>query len=291
MSETEIGVYYGRPIEWYRKAPGLSKSQLDLLRDSPEIFKDFQSGRYQPDRTAAMQTGAFVHSLILENRQDFAIQPETIEDENGVAVKWEGRKSICKEWKAKQTQPVVTESESQNIFAMVWACRGDKFAHELIEQGQAEVSLFAERDGRLFKCRPDWVGDDYLVDIKTTQDANIEEFSKEIYKRRYHVQAALYMRICETLGIAKERFYFIAIQKSNPPRINVRQLHESALDIGACELDDDLELLAECEKSGNWFGYSGKSGAIEKIDVPQWAHEKYAARDLALTSGGKAINW
>ncbi len=287
-----VGIVPHMPIERYRQEPGLSKSKLDLLHESPEIFNDFQLGRYAPEQTPAMQTGSFVHAIILENRRDFVVQPSELEDENGVRIKWDGRKTICKLWSETQVLPVLTQLESDKVEALAQSCISDPLAAGLLKRGQAELSLFSrDETGRLFKARPDWAGEDYFVDIKTTTNATAEEFSKEIYKRRYHVQAALYLRVAGWLGMPQTKFYFVAIQKSNPPRINVRQLHESALDLGGCELDDDLELLHECEASGNWYGYSGKSGAIEKVDVPDWAHQRYAARDLQITSGGKPVKF
>ncbi len=289
---TQVGIFHGISIEQYRRMPGLSKSQFDLLHESPQIFDEFRRGIYVPEQTPAMQMGSFVHAVVLEDRRDFVVQPAMIEDENGVSIKWDGRKTICKLWTEAQIKSIITQGESDKIEAMARACVFDPLASKLLGAGKAEVSLFAlDPDGRAFKARPDWVGADYFADIKTTIDASTDAFSKEIHSRRYHVQAALYLQVARWLGMPQTKFYFIAVQKSNPPRINVRELHESALDLGACELGDDLELLRECEASGNWFGYSGKSGAIEKVDVPSWAHQQYAARDLALTSGGKSISF
>lgn len=294
MSET--GIIPGLPIAEYHKRAGLSKSQLDLLRDSPEVFKDFQDGRYVPEQTEAMRIGTFIHSLALENRTDFVIAPETIADESGKMIEWNGRKKVCRQWKWMQVLPVLTKSEAADVHALAYAVRYDPLAKQLLSSGQRELSLFVYDEGlsRTFKARPDWTGSDYFVDLKTTTDASTDGFGKEIYNRRYHVQAALYLRVAGWLGMPQTKFYFVAVQKSTPPRVNVRLLHESALDLGQNELDDDLKLLAECEASGNWFGYSGAKAksieTIEKIDVPEWVHVQYAKRTMpALTMGGRQI--
>lgn len=292
MSET--GIIPGLPIADYHNRDGLSKSKLDLLHESPEIFRDFQSGVFAPETTTAMQMGSFVHALVLEKRTDFVAQPETILDENEVMVRWDGRKSICKAWTAAQTKPIVSSDDACKITGMAMAAIYDPLASKLWESGRPELSLFARDElGRLFKARPDWTGSDYFVDLKTTTDASADGFGKEIYNRRYHVQAALYLRVAGWLGMPQTKFYFVAVQKSTPPRVNVRLLHESALDLGNEELDDDLKLLKQCEDSGNWFGYSGAKAksieTIEKIDVPEWAHANYAKKNLVLTMGGRAV--
>ncbi len=292
-SENLTGVIPGLPFKRYAEAPGVSKSQLDILHESPEIYRDFLDGKLPRETTEAMEMGRIVHAVALEGRRPYVVRPEEVKNADGKMEKWQSLKTICKNWIKQQTQTVLSPVEANQVEAIARAVRNDPRAKKLLAKGEAELSMFADYDpsGFRLKGRPDWANEDYFVDLKTTTDASTEEFSKEINRRRYHVQASLYLRIAKLLGMPQTKWFFIAVQKSNPPRINVRELNANAIDLGGWQLNDDLALLAECRSTGNWYGFSGKSGEIEEIDCPVSAHERYANRNLNLTSGGRALKF
>jgi hypothetical protein len=277
----------------YLNAPGLSKHALDYIHESPKSYRDYMDGKLQREKTKQMEFGSLFHGAVLEKRKDYVVAPEKIMDDQGEWQDWNPRTKLCRQWVERQTATILDRSEANDLEAMVCAVRNDPKCKFLMDEGGPEVSIFAACDGQRFKGRVDWLNQDYFVDLKTTTDASTDEFSKEIYNRRYHVQAALYLRIAEGLRMGANRFYLIAVQKPSKdcpvPRLNVRELSENAIDLGKWQLDDDLRLLNECRESGNWYDYSGKSETIGRIDVPAWAHAQYAARDLQLTAGGKSI--
>jgi hypothetical protein len=264
------------PMSEYLAHPGISKTAVQYIRISPEAYKQWRDGLIEDEESPALLTGRIVHALILERKRDFVVRPDDYQNEDGETKPWNYRSKICKEWRAAQNKPDVTKLEALEYIRWQYAVLGDSLARSLLDSGEAEVSMFATDPdtGIPLKARPDWTGSDYFLDLKTTTDASTEAFSREIFKRLYHIQAACTLRVAKLLGLPQTKWFFIALEKSNPPRINVRQLDEKAIQLGNAQLDEALKLIKECQDSGNWYGYSGKSGEIEAIDVPAYAHAK-----------------
>jgi exodeoxyribonuclease VIII len=144
-----------------------------------------------------------------------------------------------------------------------------------------EQSIFAtDPSGVLLKGRPDVIGADFMADLKTTGDASTGAFSRTIASYRYHVQAALYRRIMHLLGQPKARWYFIIVQLTPVPRVNVRELIQLAIAQGENDLEADLALLRHCQATGRWPGLSGDEDGICGVDIPPWAYTDAAVGDV-----------
>ena len=67
---------------------------------------------------------------------------------------------------------------------------------EIIEQGTKEqcIEWKDRQTGLMLKAKPDLipVGTDYLVDLKTAQNADAESFAKEVINYGYHIQTVFY---------------------------------------------------------------------------------------------------
>lgn len=283
------GVVKGMTMLDYLKAPGIAKHALDHFASSPLEYDDYMHGRLPEEKSPEMRFGSLVHSAVLENRQEWVVQPDTYPPDD---KPWNGNATFCKQWVEGQTRPILKREEADSILAMMRLVHLDPLAAPLLRSGEPENSMFAidPATGFPLKSRPDWTTGDCFVELKTTIDASTEAFAKEIERRRYHVQAAMNLRIAKLLGLPQVRWVFLAVQKSNPPRINVRELDPAAIDLGDCIIDDELAAIAECERKGSWPGLSGETGQIEKINVPDWAHKKYADAHGGneLIIGGKA---
>ena len=89
--------------------------------------------------------------------------------------------------------------------------------------GKVEVSHYGTYQGIDVRVRPDCLGDDWISDIKTCQDASPEKFNKDIQNRNYHIQAYFY---CFMLGIDPSRFRFIACETNPPFAVEVYKLDD-----------------------------------------------------------------
>ena len=246
----------------YHAHPAISKSGLDQINRSPSHYQAWLT----EDRieTAAMKLGTAAHCDILEPdrfKTDYIAMPE-------------GLDRRTKEGKARYAE---LESSGKIILAMddylaVQAMRESVMSHpsarELLAEGMAEQSFF----GRLWdvdvKCRPDWLNNGIVVDLKTTTDASLNGFSKSIANFRYAVQAAFYSDILASLGHDVVAFLFIAVEKTAPYAVGVYELDDMSLEIGREQYQRDLDTYRRCVESGEWPAYSS---SIERISLPKWA--------------------
>ena len=140
-----------------------------------------------------------------------------------------------------------------------------------------EISVFAidPETGALCKCRFDYLSYDFeAIDVKKTQDARPDAFSKSITNYRYHVQAAFYSDVffwCT--GQQLKSFEFLAIEEKAPHGKKMYKLGDESIMIGAETYRKNLNTYAECKHSGNWPAY--ECDHTEEIDLPYWAFNKF----------------
>jgi len=117
--------------------------------------------------------------------------------------------------------------------------------------------------GRLDIVATDSHGATTIADIKTTEDASPEAFSKTIAQYGYAQQAAHYL---DLLGAT--HFVFIAVEKTAPYAVGVYCLDPASVAMGRERNLRNLDLLESCQSSGHWPAYSSE---IETISLPAWA--------------------
>lgn len=158
--------------------------------------------------------------------------------------------------------------EAQKIAASV---RAHPAASKLLQEGDAEVSFFWDDPDTGYPCksRADFVNSmGYIVDLKTTQDASESEFGRSIGKFGYHRQNAMYMDGYEAVtGERAKGFAFIAVEKKPPYAVGVYLLDDESEDKGRDEYKGLLSKFSECQKSGEWPGYSDQ---VCTIELPGW---------------------
>lgn len=250
------------PSDDYHAYPAWNKSSLDLIARSPAHYK-FAAPR---EASRAMEIGSAVHAAVLEPRvfkRDYVLL-QNVTDR---------RSSVYKEAvKVHGSALVLTGSE-----AVMIECIRETVQHAIIKRpGIAELSVFAtcSETGLLIKCRFDYLTlCGAAIDLKTTQDARSDEFSKSVYNYRYHVQDAFYRHVyrCAT-GVELNSFNFLAVEKEAPYFSAVYKLDQDAQEIGKYYALRDLKTAAECERSGHWPMPEVK---CEPLQLPSWAYSQY----------------
>lgn len=138
-------------------------------------------------------------------------------------------------------------------------------AKELLTRGVAEKRIDWKWLGRACRGTPDVAGE-FLVELKTTRNAQPEWFAREALFRSYHAQLAWYRQGLVLSGAQPPGLvYIVAVETSPPYPVVVRILTERAMQQGErlCRLW--MERLLACESSGSWPGYV--QSAVE-LDVP-----------------------
>lgn len=263
---TRAGLIPGIPIEEYHKGPGVSKSQLDQMAKSPAHY--LASLTTQRKETAAMRIGSIFHGMVLE--------PETTHI--AVAPQCDKRtkegKAIYAEFEANNSRSIiVTADEGEMLFGMVKSVMAHPAARALLNgPGIAEGSCFwfDEQSGELCRCRPDFYREDgIIVDLKSTDDASLEGFTRSVAKYRYAVQAAMYSDGVSAATLKPVHgFAFVAVEKSAPFAVQCFQLDFQSLEAGRITYQRNLLDLADCKAANKWPAYSDK---VELLSLPNWA--------------------
>lgn len=219
----------------YHSAGGVSSSNLKLLKESPvhlackDLFKFGDSNTFS--------FGSLVHSLILE--------PHKTADEFVVMPVMDGR---TKEGKAAKE---VFEADAQGksvikaedyLSATTMAVNVLSIAGGILRDGVAESSYFADDDGVIVKCRPDYYIEQHglIVDIKTTNDISEYGIRKSITAYNYHYSAAWYLRVLNLLGLPAKKFVFVFVEKSAPHMVKIRELKPESLESAHYDIDKML---------------------------------------------------
>lgn len=251
--------------EYHADREYLSKSWLDKLAISPAKLK---SSLDEPDeQTLAMEIGSMTHAYILEH--------EEFEKRYAVQPKFDGRTTEGKAQKAVWArQNIGKKPITEDYMEMLQCMKQSVFAHRnagklLSDNGEAELSVYAELEGVKCKCRLDWlVMKGIIVDLKTTEDASKTGFSKSVWQYRYMVQHAFYMDICKAACLEITDFIFLAVEKSKPYQVALYKLDDESVNIGRDMYKKQLELYKSCVELDSWPSYGHE---IETLSLPKWA--------------------
>ena len=252
--------------EEYRARVGITQSDLNRFAESPALWK-----LVKEPASKAMQFGTILHGMVLEGIAAYHVKPAAYGPD---AKPWNGNANECKAWLATHTDlPVLSMDEADAIKSASAAVRSHETCAHWLQQGHAEVSVFA----RWGKGRFDYVADrgDYIdiIDLKTCQDARHRKFQSTIVERGYHIQAAWYRRLLREFTDLPLRYRFIALELQPIPRINCFTLTESAIDQGDERIDWLLERMDECREKNRWPDFHAHDmGETGDIDLPEWAY-------------------
>lgn len=254
----------------YREHPGISRSQLVKIGESPEKFKYYMENPEQP--TPSLIFGQLFHAMVL--------QPENVVEEFCVAPDVDRRTKAGKEAYAQfmvesATKTVVSMEMMEQACAMSVALHGNEFVRKLLD-GEKEVPFFwnDEMTGEQCKCRVDClsqIGDiPVVVDLKTTDNAETDAFMRSAVKYGYDFQTAMYLE-----GVKKNTgkypiFVFIAIEKKPPYAINIMQADKVFIQRGCDLFREYIGIYHDCKQTGNWYGYLGKYNQINNLALPSY---------------------
>ncbi|WP_236841041.1 PD-(D/E)XK nuclease-like domain-containing protein [Bordetella avium] len=265
-------VIEGQPIEQYHGGPGISKTGLDRINVSPANFYDLTLNPArppEPERKGQLE-GQLAHCAILEPEEfatRYAVGPDVIRS--------------TKEWKAFEAAlPAgvigIKPDQRETAMRQAEAVRRLPDVAEALAAGVAESSAYwiDQETGVLCRCRPDWchpAGESgvILLDVKTFSDASPHEFSRQIARKRYHVQDAFYTDgYAAASGKSVLAFIFVAVQDAWPFAASAVMLDPRSQDQGRRDYRRNLSTYADCLTSGNWPGFGQ---GIHLASLPNWA--------------------
>ena len=223
--------------------------------------------RDNPVHKDAYDIGTVAHSLILEGDES-GVKIIDVPDKRG--AKWTGP---ADEAKAAGLIPL-TKKEMDGIRAMRDSVMAHPEARRALTGHKVEQSVFWEEEDLALKCRPDAWQAGKLWDLKTTVNADPNEFGKTAHNYGYHQSNAHYVDGVKALTGEELPFGFILVEKTAPYLVSVVELDWEAIDLGRALNDRAKRIYRECADSGNWPGYA----PAEPVSLPNFA--VYETEDL-----------
>ncbi|EEU1875393.1 MULTISPECIES: exodeoxyribonuclease VIII [Escherichia] len=269
--DIEPGIYYGISNENYHAGPGVSKSQLDDIADTPALYLWRKNAPVDTTKTKTLDLGTAFHCRVLE--------PEEFSNRFIVAPEFNRRTTAGKEEEkaflmecASTGKTVITAEEGRKIELMYQSVMALPLGQWLVESaGHAESSIYWEdpETGILCRCRPDKIIPEFhwIMDVKTTAD--IQRFKTAYYDYRYHVQDAFYSDGYEAqFGVLPTFVFLVASTTVECGRypVEIFMMGEEAKLAGQQEYHRNLRTLADCLNTDEW-------PAIKTLSLPRWAKE------------------
>lgn len=270
QSETILpGVYHDISNEQYHSGPGISKSQLDDIAESPATYIWRKTAPVDTEKLQALDMGTALHCLLLE--------PDEFAKRFIIAPAFNRRTTAGKEAEAEFLQgcadtgkTVMDAEDGRKLQLMRDSVMAHPDARWLLEQsGRSESSIYWDDSdtGELCRCRPDRMLTDFpfLVDVKKVDD--MSRFERHVEEFRYHVQNAMYADGFSKHFGEKPEFIFLAVSSSiecGRYPVRVRPLEPEWIATGYDLYRRDLNTYHQCRINNDWHD-------LIPLQRPGWA--------------------
>jgi len=255
--------------EYHSDRHAVSASTLRKLARSPAHYRaSVTSPRKQ---TAPQRFGTAFHALVLEGAR-FALD----------YVVWPSRRS-GKAWKifeaANRGKEVLTQEEMEGVkgcarealsTVAVRSDDGSEFTlNDLVLLGEKEKNYYwvDAETGLTCKARLDLTCQQVTFDLKTTDDARLEPFTRQATADGYDIQAAFYTRArvaYEPSLAGNTPFLFVACEVKAPHATLVHRADRDEFTaFGDKKVSKLMKLYKQCLASGRWPAYESHSGSIK----------------------------
>lgn len=240
------------PNEIYHGVIGVSCSKLKVfIDDCPFMYKaTFIDKLVSFVHKPYFDFGSAGHTTILEPHK-FDAEYCKMPDYSGEGSK--AKKELFKLNAEKRGQTVLGEAHYDAMPKLRAAIDANPAAKGLTSGGVAEVSYFKrdEGTGLIIKCRPDYMINDLIVDLKTSDTVNPRFVVGKFSKLQYDIQDAMY---CDVVGV--NSFVFVAIQSAPPYMVTAPiMFDEQKRRLAYLKYRKSLRELKQCMDSGKWKGY------------------------------------
>jgi hypothetical protein len=255
------GVYFDLGEADYSAVDALRSTFLrEMLRTTPKAAKERGPG----EDSEAKRFGRLLHMVVLEPdraERDLIDEPE---------FKGVGSRAMRAEWLLRNAGKVPCKPKvREQLFAMRDSVLGDFRAGSIFKaQGRNEVSIVWDdplgfrckaRLDRMFREGPRLA----VVDLKSTRNAQSDLFMYDCAQYGYFTEALFYLRALDvTQGEYERPFFFIAVEKVAPHRVEVYELRRSDRALAMQKMLRGMEIYGECLRTNEWpdkpiFGNEG----------------------------------
>lgn len=245
--------------------PSLSVSGAKRILDSPARFK---WERENPPKKKVFDFGHAAHAKVLGVGLEIVTVPLDLCAKNGAWSTDEAKAFVAEAEAAGKV--VLKQADLDVVDAMAEALKSNAFAMRLLADGIPEQSICwrDEETKLLLRGRSDWTTrlDDQpiIVDYKTCDDANPDQFRWEAGKWGYPMQDSWYREGYEALTGQPHGFVFIAQEKKAPYLSSVVEIDDEAREIGAQRNRVARRIFLDCMTRDEWPAFPG----VHRVAVP-----------------------
>lgn len=271
----KTGIFSGISSSEYFSINAINKSGLDAFKRSPLHYYDQYLSPNKESRveTPSMKLGSAVHCAVLETKEydnRYVVMPD------GVDRRTKEGKQVFSDLE-KLNKIILSSNENSIVQGILEAYKNsviNKMLSDIPGKSEQVILWNDPITGEYCKARADWISDDYslIIDLKTTEDARAQAFSKSCFDYGYHRQSAWYLNGIENAtGKAASTFIFLVIEKSRPYAISCFTPDSQMLEVGKIENENLLSSWSASKKINSWPGYFEE---IQSISLPKWSLNK-----------------
>ena len=239
----------------------LSYSSLKEFGKSPSHYIEYL--RKDKAKTTAMSFGSLIHCLILE--------PSKFNDNFIVAPSIDRR---TKEGKAEY-EKFLLESNGKEVITDVQYNDGINIAEKALSQkhildavtscNKFEHEWRKDINGLPFRGFFDGEADDYILEIKTSNDASPKTIINDFYNRFYHIQAGLYNIVSD------KPIKYLIIETTAPYSIILADASQEFIDHGHRKIYELSKSFKTCMDNNLWnMSYDYYMDGNFTIELPSW---------------------
>ena len=271
--------YHENPLPY----PALSKGVICDLLDSPAraFFNHPQlnPNYVKPEHERKFDLGSAVHDYVLEGGDRIAIISGYDDWKKKEAREAADFAYKINEIPLLEKQFDIVRAISESAMKAIMNC-SELGIKSPSSDGDAELSYIWQEDGVWLKCRPDWLSADkkLIIDLKTTNSANPDDFVRKVVDLGYDTQSAMYKRGCKALdghGVEPE-FIFVCVEIVPPYLCSVVSLSAEFQELGNQKVESAIALWRHCLKAGKWPGY--RTDRIAWLEAKPWFISDWESR-------------
>ena len=239
----------------------LSYSSLKEFAKSPRHYISYLNKERKS--TPAMEFGSLVHCLLLQPEEfalNYMIAPNLDRRTK------DGKAEYEKFLEASNGKTVVSADDYNNAYDLVANAKENQVISDAVMGCKSfESEWRAEIGGLPVRGFFDGEADDYILEVKTSNDAEPRTLINDFYKRMYHVQAGLYNLVSE------KPIKYIILETTAPYNSYIAMATDKYVSAGRKRALDLIEGFKYCMENGEFHkGYEHYHGSIS-IDLPHWA--------------------
>lgn len=263
------GIVQHVPMNYYHSLPSINSSKIaDAFQSAAFYNWKHNLKKIAEEHSDALEFGQAMHTALLE--------PDIFKSKKVILPDFGDQRSPTnREKKQKffaqlpEGAITLTEQDAETITEMLKVLLGHAKIPNMLNAGISELSAFWSEDGVDYRARADYISqkNKLLIDYKTTKDASVEGFAREVIKYNYQLKMAHYKRGFEMNGFKIEEVSIIAQEKKPPYHVNVFYLDPYFLECGEEDRQIGIKRIIEGNKNGNWIGYTEE---IKHLTAPSW---------------------